>query len=98
MRDMSPEARISKGHDAVAPSWYDDLGLGQGDWEGKRHLKNSVSTICLGEAESNPHRFLIQVHSVPKAAIFGHTDAGPGQDRGIALDESQVLHRRIRQD
>lgn len=42
-RDMSSDARISRGHDAVAPSWYDDLGLGQGDWEGKRPFKHSVS-------------------------------------------------------
>lgn len=44
--DVSLDSRLSKGHDAVAPSWYDDLGLGQGDWEGKRPLKNSVSCCC----------------------------------------------------
>jgi hypothetical protein len=44
--------RLEKGHDAVAPSWYDDLGLGQGEWEGKRPIKHIVRPIRSGSCRS----------------------------------------------
>lgn len=33
------------GHDAVAASWYEDLGLQEKTWEGARPLSSNVSAL-----------------------------------------------------
>lgn len=38
-----PALQAVPGHDAVAASWYEDLGLQKKTWEGARPLSNNVS-------------------------------------------------------
>jgi len=58
VQHLTPTERVLKGHDAVAANWFDGLGLGAGDWEGKRPIKHTVSFFSFlkfGAKESDPH-------------------------------------------
>lgn len=41
----APSSRVPSGHDAVAASWYEELGLLEKTWEGARPLSNNVRIL-----------------------------------------------------
>jgi ATP-dependent RNA helicase DDX51/DBP6 len=49
-----PSTRAPSGHDAVAASWYEDLGLLKRTWEGARPLSNNVSVLSRGLVSAEP--------------------------------------------
>lgn len=88
----------------VAPSWYDDLGLGQGDWEGKRSLRHPVRGRLFSFSPrppcslAHPAHLHLFVWLVSKTLVFRHLDAGSGQDCCAAARRSKIFHCWIRQD
>jgi hypothetical protein len=81
VQHLTSTERVMKGHDAVAANWYDGLGLGVGDWEGKRPIKHTVGcSFELRATESNSHLHFTLNDSVSETSVLSNADQGSGQD------------------